>query len=112
MHINKHDGDDKDNDEVEANDINAATWIRIGTSSFRSSISLLAFVKDSVILLHFQQWTFALRNRKLFHCFWQHYKVKRLFSTKSIRFSESYQKCFKTSISIDVNLQVNFINSF
>ena len=37
MHINKHDGDDKDNDEVEANDTNAATWIRIGTSSFRSS---------------------------------------------------------------------------
>ena len=45
MHINKHDGDDKDNDEVEANDTNAATWIRIGTSSFCSSISFLAFVK-------------------------------------------------------------------
>ena len=53
MHINKHDGDDKDNDEVEpANDTNAATWIRIGTSSFRSSISLLAFVSATLILLY------------------------------------------------------------
>ena len=52
MHINKHDGDDKDNDEVEANDTNAATWIRIGTSSFGSSISLLAFVSATLLLLY------------------------------------------------------------
>ena len=52
MHINKHDGDDKDNDEVEANDTNAATWIRIGTSSFRSSISFLSFVSATLLLLY------------------------------------------------------------